>query len=490
MNSHIASLGFAAGIIVLFVLDRDKKVSTSAALWLPILWLAIAASRNLSEWFGGGPQTAAGTSYLEGSAIDRNVLTGILFLGVIALIGRRQRVGDLLRLNLPIVLFVLYCGVSVIWSDFPAVSFKRWIRSLGDIVMILIVLTERDWAAAGNRLLARVGFLVIPLSLLLIRYYPDTGRAYGMFDGKLSWTGVTTSKNLLGMICLIFGLAAVSRFVELYQAEKGGHRTSGLIAQGALLAVSLWVLRQSDSATALGCFLMAGGVMVMTSFPVLARKSWLVHLVTLAVLIVATSSVLLGVGSGLIQGLGRDATLTGRDEIWRLVVKTSGSPLLGAGFESFWLGSRLLRVAAAFGHPLNQAHNGYIEVYINLGLAGAVLLALVLATGYHTVIAAVVRQDNLGGLRLAYFIVAVTYNFTEAAFKMMHPVWIVALLAIMVIPQSRLVKSLPETNRQVLGTRSEWHHVADECRAGSLSRAMLLSPTAIPHPSRYSLRCQ
>ena len=38
-------------------------------------------------------------------------------------------------------------------------------------------------------------------------------------------------------------------------------------------------------------------------------------------------------------------------------------------------------------------------------------------------------------LPLAYLVTAVLYNFTEAAFKGMHPVWIVFFLAVIWLPR-------------------------------------------------------
>jgi O-antigen ligase len=60
------------------------------------------------------------------------------------------------------------------------------------------------------------------------------------------------------------------------------------------------------------------------------------------------------------------------------------NPVLGAGYECFWLGPRLLRVWQQFG-GLNEAHNGYLEVYLNLGIAGLFLLSVFLIASYRTI---------------------------------------------------------------------------------------------------------
>ena len=66
--------------------------------------------------------------------------------------------------------------VSLLWSDFPDVAFKRWTKALGDLVMVLVVLSDREPISAVKRLFSRTEFLLIPLSVLLIKYYPTLGR--------------------------------------------------------------------------------------------------------------------------------------------------------------------------------------------------------------------------------------------------------------------------------------------------------------------------
>src|SRR5437868_14984547 len=92
-------------------------------------------------------------------------------MSVVVLAKRGCKVGKLLSANGAIVLFLLYCGASILWADYPDVTFKRWIKALGDLAMVLIVLTDEDPSAALKRLLARVGFVLIPASILLAKYY-------------------------------------------------------------------------------------------------------------------------------------------------------------------------------------------------------------------------------------------------------------------------------------------------------------------------------
>jgi exopolysaccharide production protein ExoQ len=181
----------------------------SKALWIPAVWLFLISSRPPSMWFGvtspepkGVDATAA---YAEGSPFDRNVFFFLLLADLAVLVSRSGRVGPLLQKNIPVLLYFSFCAVSIVWSDFPFVALKRWIKALGDVgMMVLIMLTEPAPLTSLKRLLTGLGFLLFPLSILFIKYYPDIGRRLTM-----SWTeeptGVATQKNELGLDCMMFG---------------------------------------------------------------------------------------------------------------------------------------------------------------------------------------------------------------------------------------------------------------------------------------------
>ena len=437
MPPQIATLLFAAGILGLFVLNKDKKARTSPALWLPVIWLAIAGSRMASQWVAaissGSTTHYSAEQLLDGNPFDRALLTGLMLLGMVVLIRRGRKVVTLLQANVPIIVFFLYCGLSAAWSDYSDVSFKRWIKALGDLIMVLIVLTDLDPSAAVKRLMTRVGFVLAPASILVSKYYTHLGRGFGE-GGEGYYTGVTTSKNELGGICLLFGLGSVWSLSSYFRENKNSRRRGLLVAQSVLLAMVLWLIWKAQTMTALACFFMASVVLIATRLPAITRRTWVIHALIVLMILVSASALFLGVGSGLLTTMGKDATLTGRTAVWDLVLSLAKNPLVGTGFESFWLGPRLEKIWSVYWWHPNEAHDGYIEVYLNLGWIGVSLLAVLLVTGYRTAIGALRRDPESAGFRLALFLVAVTYNFTESAVRIMHPVWICFLLGTIAVP--------------------------------------------------------
>jgi exopolysaccharide production protein ExoQ len=452
MPPAIASIVCVLGILGLFWLDRDRKARTSTALWIPLIWLALSCSRSAAQWLQVGSGTEQPDQLLEGSPFDRSVYTGLVALGLIVLFNRRRQAGRLLRANWPILLFFSYCLVSLFWSDYPGVAFKRWIKAVGDLVMVLIIATDRDPFSAVKRLLSRLAFVLIPISILFIKYYPELGTDYSPWGGPVMYTGVTINKNSLGATCLVLGLGSLWRFLEAFESEDRKSRNRRLTAQAIILVMVSWLLWAANSMTSISCFLMASVLILVANLRAVTRKPATVHLITAAMLGASASIVFLGASPGALKAMGRNPTLTDRTEVWGWLFSLVRNPLLGTGFETFWLGKRLAKLWSIYWWHPNEAHNGYIEVYLNLGWIGLALLAIVLATGYRKLISAYRRNLPLSKLGLAYFLVAITYNFTEAAlFKMLHSVWIFALFSIVgasAISTRKLPSSLPDALEQ------------------------------------------
>ncbi len=133
----------------------------------------------------------------------------------------------------------------------------------------------------------------------------------------------------------------------------------------------------------------------------------------------------------MVQSLGKDPSLTGRKEIWALVLSLHTNPLIGTGFETFWLGSRLEFMRQALPNEIiNEAHNGYVEVYLNLGWAGICFIALLLGTGYKRITSHIRQDPEQGCLFLGFLICALFYEFSEAGFRFNTASWFLLLLVI------------------------------------------------------------
>jgi exopolysaccharide production protein ExoQ len=130
------------------------------------------------------------------------------------------------------------------------------------------------------------------------------------------------------------------------------------------------------------------------------------------------------------------------------------NPLLGAGFESFWLGDRLQKLWNIFWWHPNESHNGYLETFLNLGWVGVALLGVLLINGYRNIVKQLVEGFKTAPLWLAFYFVGVAYNFTEAAIRTVSPVWIFFILAIIALPKPAPT-DVPEPLPRMTGARKK-----------------------------------
>lgn len=432
MNTSLASLLCYCGIAGLFYLDREKTNFTSKALWIPSIWIALVGSRSISTWFNLGP--SGPNAQLEGSPIDALVY-GLLSAAAIAILIRRSsRTRAILVTNWPIVIYFVYCLVSVTWSYHPDVSLKRWIKAVGDLAMVLVIVTERQPIASLRRLISRVGFVLLPTSLLLIKYYGDLGRGYTP-DGLTMNTGVSTDKNMFGVMLLVVSLGTVWHLMNLLRAKRQPERRRHLLAQSTLLVFAIVLLKMANSQTSIACFVLGSGIILATNLRTFKRQPARVHALCLAIVIIGVSTLLLGGGKDVVHAMGRQSSLSGRTEIWAALIPAAANPIVGAGFESFWISPNVIkfqRALVGWYHPesLNEAHNGYLEVYLNLGWMGVGIIALILITGYKRAVAVYKLNPSVGSLLLAYIMAAAVYSITEAGFRMLDCIWIFLLIAV------------------------------------------------------------
>lgn len=410
-------------------MDRDD-VRASKALWIPTIWLLINGSRAVSSWIHPEPAESLALQYSEGSPLDAAIYGLLIVAGVVMLNLRSRLVKIFLRENLPLLAFLGYCALSIAWSEYPFIALKRWSKSIGDVVMVMLVITDPYPLLAIKRVFARVGFVLLPLSVLFIVCYPSIGSAFSPEDGVMMYFGVTTFKNLLGLVSMVLGLASVWSFICAYEDRSGTNRTRHMMAHAINIATAVGLIVRADSMTSLSCLFLAGAVMVLVS------QRWVVRRPARALVIVSGAiglplfALFINTMGILVQSLGRNSTLTGRTSIWKAVLSMHTNPLIGTGFESFWLGNRLQAVWDMSVKGIQEAHNGFIELYLNLGWVGLLLLGWLIISGYRNAVIALRREPNDGRLRLAFLTAALIYSLTEAGFRMLTPIWYAFLLAI------------------------------------------------------------
>lgn len=404
---------------IIWLLRRDARHVTgfSAGLWVALVWLWMIASKPLAYWLGSGTEAGLASDVTEGSFFDRNAQSILITLGIIILSKRGIRWDQMLRQNRWLWMFCLFCGISIIWSPIPFVAFKRWIKDFGSIVMILIILTEESPTLAIRAVFLRCAYLLVPLSVLFIKYYPETGKYYNDWTGQAGYCGVTINKNTLGVLVMVSSLFLIWTIADIQRRSRWTQTIKSTWPELIVLLMCVWILKIADSKTSLGCLIIGSFVFLVTHVNWLLtsrqRMKWLVCGLLIASFIVVTNSDLRGTFAG---ALGREGTLTTRTSIWKDALELKTNPLVGAGFASVWLTPRGSALVKEYG-VLAHSHDGYLETYLNTGLIGLILLLGVLFTAGRNSVRELSCGGVFGHLFAALFVSGVIYNYTEVTFN-------------------------------------------------------------------------
>jgi len=329
--------------------------------------------------------------------------------------------------------FVVYCFIAISWSDFPFISFKRWIKILGHPIMVLILFTEPDPQEAIVRLMKRSAYVFLPMSILFIKYYPELGRGFDAWTGAPMNNGINTSKNEMGWMCMILGLFFFWHLLQTLKNERSKAKRNELFLIGGLLYMIWWLLFKADSSTSLMSLVVGMLIVALLGLHVVNRRLIGLYII-LIVLGLVTAQLTFGVLGRLVALTGHHTTLAGRGELWRQLLGLHTNPIFGVGFESFWLGDRLRTLAAQYWWAPNEAHNGYLETYLNLGLIGLfILIGCIIAT-YRKARLDLLRNFEFGRFRLGFLVAVVLLNWTEASFKGLSAIWFVFYIVAMDYP--------------------------------------------------------
>ena len=403
------------------------------ALWLPTFWMMRVSSRAFSYWLPSG-LAAWG---------DPVILSALTVLGLAVIAQRTHRLSFVIHENRAFLLFFIFTSASVLWTDDVFDAFKRWFRLVGDVTMALIILTEVNPFAAMLCVMRRAILLLIPLSLVLSLYFPF----FGIGEGG-SWIGVTVDKNWLGLVCFVASAYLLWNWtMRKRQPDLAAHlRLAGVPFEIPYLALSLYILWGG-----------AAGLRSSTAIVLLALAVGFFHLMDCVrkniVKLGPTTAVfafLLLFGQVLPQLTGhrslkehiiedvlhKDVNLTDRAEFWPLLLKKGmAHPWLGSGFDSFFTPQMQdeiyteLAAQQTYFRP-NQAHNGYIQVFLNLGVVGVLLLGATIIAAFKGIKKLLPRDFEFGRFRLILLVCTLVSNYTEATFaRPTEYVWFLFLLA-------------------------------------------------------------
>jgi exopolysaccharide production protein ExoQ len=322
---------------------------------------------------------------------------------------------------------IMLAAVSVIWSFEPGTTIKDSVTLIGSS-LFGVYLAARYTLKQQLQLLGWTFGIAVVLSFIFAMALPSYGIMGGIHQGR--WRGVFIHKNGLGAKMVNSGIVFL---LLAYQSKK----RSWLMWGGLSLSILLLVLADSTSSV-VNLLVLVFAFFVFRTF----RWPYIVMIPTQMMLITMSQAFSFWLSDNadvLFASIGRDATLTGRADLWPFVMEMIWQqPWFGYGYGGFWQGlnGESAYVWRAAGWTPTHPHNGFLALWLDLGLFGLVLFFIGFwrscRHAFTWVRSSKTAADILPAIHLTYI---ATFNLTESALLDSNTiVWVLYIALVLSLP--------------------------------------------------------
>lgn len=328
-----------------------------------------------------------------------------------------QTIRNLKALNPFLILILLWCLGSFLWSPMPGVTLKRAIQLYGFVAIGLALQISPHPVRLIISSMLYTLMVMLAASFVMGVVNPAIGIDYELGG---AWRGILSQKNELGQVAAM----AILLWQVLACITKVNVR---VMAFSLIFAFLMLVL--SKSSTSMIVTITTSSIFHLLRKPridseyAITRVLLGILCVTLIALFVffmqesrlPTSAEVTAPIAGL---FGKASDLTGRTDIWELVwLEIRRHWVIGLGYGSFWLGPDSLSqyvIDALHWIPL-QSHNGYLDILNEQGLVGLTLTVLVILFHAYSLIKMRRTDQTQAAFWTAMLLIIVVTNFTESS---------------------------------------------------------------------------
>jgi len=343
----------------------------------------------------------------ETTDIKNQIVYLFLFFSSLVILSQNyHKVISLIKSEKYLSLFILLCLISALWSDYSLLSIKRSFQ----LFVIFVVIIEALVIIEPSILLKQ--FKIVVSLYLFFNLFAGLRIGAAIDPIFQTWRGIEVQKNHLAQTSLYCLLSSVVFFsfdkkmlVKLYD--------------GLLILISVFLIYKARSSTAILVLLMIIFVGLIFQIESIFSKFGFGRsfLALIFLFFLGFTFIFLFFSSdifSLIPGyFGKDMTLSGRVDIWEFAWNDIEKKIiLGYGFATYWImGTPRLEIFADLfeGFKVNQAHNGFIEIMLQLGFVGLIFFLFLIAAYIYRMIKV---NSNLAILVL---VAILTLNYTESA---------------------------------------------------------------------------
>lgn len=320
---------------------------------------------------------------------------------------------EIINSNKLLFLFLIYAILSTTWSEFPYITFRRSIFLIlttffgGYIAKLLSI----DECLKLTRFLMMI---IVILCIFLILFFPEYGIEIGRHQGD--WRGIFPHKNHMGRI-IAFGIPLfLFQFLHTKRWRKS-NLIFFLLSTGSLAYTgsrTSWILT-----FLLTIFIPLTYILIKKSRIIFFLFFFILFFLMILIIAFVLYPIILEMFEGFFQFIGRDATLTGRTQIWNFAISRSQQKwLLGHGYNVFWLP-----------YKRGTAHFGYLDLWLDLGFLGfGFLMCVVLVYSRKLLFCFREIRKNEFFFLLNGFFYFIIFGFTNLFVRQHQFIWLVFII--------------------------------------------------------------
>jgi O-antigen ligase len=313
--------------------------------------------------------------------VNQILFSTLYMLSFMCLLPKRRMIVKFVKKEKFLTFFLIWALLSLFWSDFPDVSFKRWIRIFGGTVIFISALLQFQKTEEALEYFKVIFYIYIPVSFLSIVFIPEA------IQWKFpAWRGIASHKNELGQISLVSSI--------IWSCALRTKKIRNRIIAFLFLISSVVLLIGARSITSLttGVFLLSllGLLYAEKKIirPVIGEVFSVIFISLFAIslfLILYFSQEIL---SSILWLMGKDLTITGRTDLWSAVFQFTQKRLIfGYGFSAFWdvNNYNLMKIYQDVEWFPNQSHMGYLDILNETGIIGISIFTLMVLFLFTTI---------------------------------------------------------------------------------------------------------
>ena len=302
-------------------------------------------------------------------------------------------------------LLPIMATMSFIWSDFPDESLRKGIATIQTSYFGLYF-SSRFSLKQQLQILAWVFGIVAVLSLLFGLVFQSAAIEAGANAG--AFRGPFTQKNLLARV------AVLGAIVFLLNALQYSRRNKVILWIG--FGINVLLILMTTSKTALLLLILV--LLLLPLYRALRWKSTIAVPLVITVIIFGGSiiAIFLANWEAALSAVGRDASLSGRTGLWEgAIQKISERLWIGYGYQGFWRDDGgAVDIWLSGGYKPPHAHNGFINMPLDLGLIGLFIFLAILAVNYVRAVTCLRSGKTMIELWPIYYITFFfMYNYSE-----------------------------------------------------------------------------